>query len=129
MRTARTWAWVEGQRVVAFYTISAHQIVREALPSRLGRGSPQAIPAVLLGKLALDVSLRGKGLGGELLVDALGRVVLAAQQIAVRMVVVDAVDQGAVSFYEHFGFVKTAPDSFRLVRKVSDIERDLLGSI
>ena len=125
MRTARTWVWVEGQRVVAFYSVSAHQVVREALPSRLGRGSPQAIPAVLLGKLALDLSLRGKGLGGELLVDALERMVLAAQQIAVRMVVVDAVDQKAVGFYEHFGFVKTAPGSFRLVRKVSDIERDL----
>lgn len=127
MRTARTWVWTEGQRVVAFYAISAHQILRDSLPSRVRRGSPQAMPAVLLGKLALDVSLRGKGLGGELLVDALERVLLAAQQVAVRVVVVDAADSGLVGFYEHFGFTRTSPESLRLARKVSDIERDING--
>jgi GNAT superfamily N-acetyltransferase len=68
--------------------------------------------------------LRGTGLGGILLHDALSRAVAASQQAGGRYVVVDAVDDNARQFYEHYGFTPT-PRQDRLVCKVSDIEADI----
>ena len=127
MNTARTFVWAEADGVVvAYYSLSGHQVVREEMPHRLARGSPNQIPSVLIGKLALGRTLQGgeRKLGASLLVDALSRVLVATQQVAARLVVVDAIDERAVGYYEHFGFLRTAPDSFRLVRKVSDIAAD-----
>lgn len=122
--TAVTWVWADGARVVAYYSLSAHKVARDGVPKALGRGGPVEIPAVLIGKLALDVSLHGQGLGGVLLVDALTRIVSATQIVAARLVVVDALDEAAAQFYEHYGFTRT-PDELRLLRRIKDIRADL----
>jgi predicted N-acetyltransferase YhbS len=126
MNTGRTFVWRADQRgVVAYFTLAAHLIAREQIPRKVGRGSPQMIPAVLLAKLALDESLAGQGLGGELLWDSLSRATAASQQAAARLVVVDAIDDRAVSFYEHFGFTPLPGNPRRLVQKMSDIDAAL----
>jgi hypothetical protein len=61
------------------------------------------------------------GLGGELLWDALSRSVAASQLAGARVVVVDAVDAQAASFYCHHGFREVPGNPFRLVQKMSDI--------
>jgi GNAT superfamily N-acetyltransferase len=109
--------------VVAYYSLAGHLILREDLPRTVGHGSPRHVPAVLLARLAVDRSLQGSGAGADLLVDALGRVVAASRPVAARFVVVDALDDDAHRFYEHFGF--TSLDGRRLVRKVSAVEKDL----
>ena len=76
--------------------------------------------AVLLARLALDSALQGRGLGGVLLAEALGRIVSATEVIAARFVVVDAIDDAAAGFYHHHGF-RPIPGSLRLVQEVSDI--------
>lgn len=124
MRTAQTFVWADASRVVAYYSLAAHQVLKNALPTAFTRGSPNTIPAVLLCKLALDETLHQRGLGEELLVDALERVLAATEQVAARLVVVDAVDGDAARFYERYGFVLTASEGSRLVRKVSDIAAD-----
>ncbi len=122
MRTARTFVWHDGdQLVVAYFSLAAHLVVRADLPPRIGRGAPDAIPAVLLARLALDRSLHGQGLGGELLVDALSRAVQASEVAAARLVVVDAIDEAAASFYGHHGFTAVPGNRQRLVQKISDI--------
>jgi GNAT superfamily N-acetyltransferase len=128
MRTARTFVWHAGDRmVVAYFSLAAHLVVRADLPPKLGRGAPDAIPAVLLARLALDQSLHGQGLGGELLVDALSRAVQASEVAAARLVVVDAIDESAAAFYEHHGFVAVPGNRQRLVQKISDIAAALGG--
>ena len=126
-RVARTFVWVESQRpdqVRGYYTLTGHRLVRSALPASVGHGSPAEIPAVLLARLALDVSLQGTGtgmgMGGVLLADALMRIVTATRTVAARFVVVDDRDEVVAAFYEHYGF-RRIPDSMRLVQKVSDI--------
>jgi GNAT superfamily N-acetyltransferase len=123
-RVARTFVWVDpasdGDRVLGYYSLTGHSLVRDALSRGIGRGSPAEIPAVLLARLALDISLQGRGMGGVLLVDALARVVVASRTVAARFVVVDAVDDRAAAFYEHHGF-RRVPGTLRLVQKVSDI--------
>lgn len=126
MNTGRTFVWrAEGARVVAYFTLAAHLVAREHMPPKVGRGSPQIIPAILLARLGLDQSLVGQGLGGELLWDALSRAVTASRQVAARLVVVDAIDDTAVRFYQHFGFVPLPGNPRRLVQKMSDIDAAL----
>jgi GNAT superfamily N-acetyltransferase len=124
-RTARIFVWHAGDsKVVGYYAIVAHLLVKEELPRSIAHGSPAQIPAVLLARLALDKSLQGQKLGGALLAEALQRIVAATETVAARFVVVDAIDEVAVRFYEHFGF-KPIPGSRRLVQKISDISSAL----
>lgn len=122
MRTARTFVWHERDlRVLAYFSLAAHVIARADLSAKLGRGSPDRIPAILLARLALDQRLQGSGLGGELLWDALSRGAAASQLAGARVVVVDALDARAASFYLHHGFQAVPGNAFRLVQKMSDI--------
>lgn len=119
-RTGRTFVWRRDERVVAYYTIAAHLLVRADLPSKLGRGNPTQVPAVMLARLALDKSLHRQGHGGTLLADALYRIVAATHTVAARFVLVDAIDEVAHGFYRHYGF-RAIPGSLRLVQKISDV--------
>ena len=126
MNTGRTFVWHSGDGVVvAYFTLAAHLVARESLTTRTGRGSPDVIPAILLARLALDGSLQGQGFGAELLWDSLSRAVAANRQAAARLVVVDAIDERAASFYEHFGFEPIPRNPSRLVQKMRSIEAAL----
>ena len=87
-------------------------------------GIADSIPAILLARLALTHTLRGQGQGGRLLVEALHRALDAVALAGGRLIVVDAIDRDATSFYEHYGFTRL-PEHQRLYRKVTDIARDL----
>ena len=126
MNTGRTFVWHSGDEVVvAYFTLAAHLVARESVTKRTGRSSPHVIPAILLARLAVDRSLQGQGLGAELLWDALSRAVAANRQAAARLVVVDAIDERAAYFYEHFGFEPIPGSPTRLVQKMSSIEAAL----
>lgn len=129
MRTAKTFVWHAGDaRVIAYFSLAAHLVVRESLPRKIARGAPNAIPAVLLARLALDHRLHGQGLGGELLWDALTRAVAASEIAAARVVVVDAIDHAAAAFYAHHGFLRIPDNEHRLVQRISDIAAALARS-
>ena len=122
MRTAQTFVWHNGDfRVVGYFSLAAHLVVRGELPKKLWRGSPASIPAVMLARLALDIGLHGEGLGGELLWDALTRARAASDVAAARLVVVDSISAQAADYYEHHGFTPVPENSNRLVQKMSDI--------
>jgi GNAT superfamily N-acetyltransferase len=118
----RTFVLVEDlspTRVLAYYTLAAHVIEQQLLTKKLGRGLPRRLPAVLLGRLALDRSLHGQGLGGAVLAEAMARISHISFDLGARFVVVDAIDVTAASFYRHYGFTPV-PDqeSMRLVQRI-----------
>lgn len=88
----------------------------------------ERIPA-LLGKLALDRRLHGRALGGRLQFDAYQRVLADTRAVGARYLVVEAIDDEAVRFCEHYGFVH-APGgpSIRMVRKISGYPSRRRGS-
>jgi predicted GNAT family N-acyltransferase len=118
--TAAVFVWTRADTVVAYYTLSAYKIVSDDLPRKLARGGPREIPAVMLGRLALDRSLRGQDLGPVLLGDALARVVDATTTVAARYIVVDAINDKVMAFYARFGF-KPTPVERRMVLRISEI--------
>jgi GNAT superfamily N-acetyltransferase len=120
-RTARTFIHLSETNVaLAYYSLAAHVLQQAELPRTLARGEPRQIPAVVLARLALDRSLQGHGLGGALLADALLRIVHASETVGARYVVVDAIDEPAATFYEHYGF-RRIPTTRRLVQSINDI--------
>jgi len=96
----------DGIGVIGFYSLSSFTLWLVDLPEELARKLPRydAIPAALIGRLARDGRVRGKGVGELLLADAVKRILAAGQALAVFAIVVDAKDARAAEFYEGFGF-------------------------
>jgi GNAT superfamily N-acetyltransferase len=125
--TSRTYVWHSGDNIVkAYSTLAGHVLERSVLSRGQQRSLPAQIPAILLAKLALDASLQRQGLGGQLLLDALGRCVQAGQVIGVRYVVVDPIDDQAAAFYGHYGFTPI-PGTTRMLRRLASIREDIFS--
>jgi GNAT superfamily N-acetyltransferase len=90
----------------SYYTISTSTIEFESLPEDTARKLPSyPIPAILIGRLAVDLNCQGKGLGEELLVDALNRIVQIAEELGIYAVRVDAINERAKQFYLKYEFL------------------------
>jgi GNAT superfamily N-acetyltransferase len=114
--------------VLGYYTLSASVLTLTDLPDELARKLPRypQLPVTLLGRLAVDQSTKGQGLGEHLLLDALHRSLAHADQIAAMAVVVDAKDESAAAFYRHFGFIPLQTQPSRLFVPMRSIA-ELLG--
>lgn len=126
--TARTYVWTEpaSDRVLAYYSITPHQVHRDEVSRNLSGGMTY-IPGYLLARLALDTGLQGHGLGGDLLRDALERVVEAAEVASGRLLVVDAIDDQAAKFYQKYDFQPVRDNPRRLVIKIATVRKALFG--
>lgn len=105
----------DNDTVLGFYTLSALSIDLRSLPESLGRRLPRhPIPCALIGRLAVDVSAQGSGVGRMLLADAIKRTLDASTTLAVHAIIVDAKDTAAKRFYVDFGFLPLQDDPMRL---------------
>lgn len=107
-RTARTYVVCEGNTVVAYYCISTGSVERGAMPSKVKRtrGMPNQVPVAIIGRLARDRDFAGKGLGKDLLRDALIRILAASQIVGLRAVLVHALDDDAARFWKDQEFIE-----------------------
>jgi GNAT superfamily N-acetyltransferase len=126
MDSGRTFVLVRGERVVGYFSLTMGSVLREDAPAKLVRGLPAyPVGMVLLARLAVDVSEQGAGRGGLLLSEALRKAVEAGEAAAARLVIVDAIDDTAVAFYRHHGFVLAPGHDYRLYRRTKDIRASL----
>ncbi len=110
----------EPQRPAGFFTLSAGSVSCSSLPATLASKLPRyPVPVALVGRLAVDQEFQGKGLGSILLADACQKVSQASAVLAVAGIIVDAKDDGAISFYEHFGFVPLQGQADRMLLPAS----------
>lgn len=126
--TARTFVWVTVQapeRVRAYFSLAPTELTRDALTRGLSSGY-STVPGYLLARLAVHTDLQGSGYGAQVLVDALSRAANAADAGGGRLVVVDALDDAAASFYRHYDFTPVKANPRRLVLKMASV-RKLLG--
>lgn len=107
-------------RVLGYYTISAGAVDFDTIPENLPR---HPIPVALIGRLAVDTSARGRGLGETLLFHALGSAQRVAEIAGVYAVVVDALDKDAKSFYLKYGFKELADDQLHLYLPMRTINK------
>lgn len=101
-------------RIAGYYTLAATGVLLGELPEKIIKRLPRypSIPAVRMGRLAVDESFKSQGLGGALLADALTRAVRS--DIAAYALVVDAKDTGAADFYRHHGFLELTSEPLTL---------------
>jgi GNAT superfamily N-acetyltransferase len=126
-RIARVFVCTEGgsDAVLGFYTLSALAIDVGALPEAQARKLPRhPVPAAIIGRLAVDRSAQGKGLGRLLLTDAIQRTLAASEQVAIHAVVVDAKNEAARRFYRAYGFLSLPDQPMRLFLPLSSSPSD-----
>ena len=113
------------KHVTGYYTLSSFSIRLPELPAGIVKRLPKypQIPATLLGRLAVDSSHQGTGLGEHLLMDALTRALRAASEIASYAVVVDAIDVRAIDFYQRYDFLRFPENGQRLFLPMSTIAK------
>jgi ribosomal protein S18 acetylase RimI-like enzyme len=103
-------ALADPSRIAGYYTLASASLLLADLPTSLSKKLPRypTVPAVRMGRLAVDQAYQGQGLGGALLADALDRA--ARAEIAACALMVEAKDEAAAAFYRHHGFI-ALPDS------------------
>jgi GNAT superfamily N-acetyltransferase len=98
-RFSRTYVVCDGNDVAAYYCLSAGAVEREAAPGRVRRNAPDTIPISVIGRLAVSKPYAGRGLGADILADALRRIAVASRSIGIGAVLVHAKDENAKRFY------------------------------
>lgn len=127
----RTYVLVrdDGPRVYGYFTLAASQIQLAELPPDTSKHLPRhQTPTLLLGRLAVDQSVRGQGLGGLLLRDTLSRALAFSELVGVFGVVVDAIDEEAVRFYQRFEFLQFVGYPNRLLPPIASIRDSGAGN-
>ncbi|NCS65982.1 MAG: GNAT family N-acetyltransferase [Hydrogenophilales bacterium CG03_land_8_20_14_0_80_62_28] len=119
---SRTFVVCEGSRVVAYYALASSAITVDEAPGRFRRNMPDPIPVVVLGRLAVDRSLQGQGLGRALMRDAALRVIQAADTIGIRGMITHALSPEAKAFYERVGFESSPLDPMTLMVTLNDLK-------
>ncbi len=120
--SAQTYVLAKDLRVLGYYSLAAGSLSHDAATERVKKGLAQhPIPVILLARLAVDLSIRGKGVGPALLKDALLRTAQAAETIGARALLVHAKDDEAGAFYEHFNFDASPSDPYHLLLIMKDL--------
>ena len=118
--------------VIGFYALNAHSVHFTDLPAKFARSLPSHgnIPAAYISMIGRDQKFRGGGYGGDLLVDALRRIAVAADAIGVAVVMLDVLDCGDLdrvarrkALYESYGFQSLASNPLRMYLPVSTVRK------
>src|SRR5215218_2400285 len=116
----------QGGRVVGYHALSGASLDRRHTTDRAVKGIGRyQVPAVLLARLAVDVSVQGRGVGTMLMQDAMARALSVSEEIGIRVLLTHALDDSARSFYMKFGFEESPTDPMNLQIIIKDIKVSL----
>jgi GNAT superfamily N-acetyltransferase len=126
---SRTYVVCLGDRVVAYYCLAMGSVSLNVAPGKVRRNMPDPIPVAVLGRLAVDRTLQGRGYGTGLVKDAVRRVVEVSTVIGVRALLVHAISQRARDFYLRSGFVESPVEPMTLMLSVQDAVKTYAASL
>jgi GNAT superfamily N-acetyltransferase len=112
---SRTYVVCVGRQVVGYYALAAGAAAHMDAPGRVRRNMPNPIPVMVIGRLAIDLNLQGRGIGTALLKDAVLRTVQAAEIAGIRAILVHAISESAKRFCEKMGFVASPTNPMTLM--------------
>jgi ribosomal protein S18 acetylase RimI-like enzyme len=99
-------ASADDRQIAGYYSVSMAEITIEILPTEFQKGLPRyPIPAMRIGRLAVDITRRGEGLGKALLMECFRRAIVLSREIGIFAIVVDATNESARDFYLKYGFI------------------------
>ena len=120
---SRTYVVCENRQIIGYYSLSVGSIGRGEATGSMRRNMPEPIPVMVLGRLAVEQSWQGKGVGADMLADAVQRTHQAAQIAGIRGMVIDAISEDAARFYERWGFVRSPQLPMKLMARMKDLAR------
>ncbi len=122
---SRTIVVCDGNRVVASYALASGAVRTPEAPGRCKRNMPDPIPVPVVGRLAIDRTYQGRGIGRALVRDAELRLLNAAEILGIRSVLVHAISDDARAFYEAVGFLPSPSDPMMLMVGLKDLSSAL----
>lgn len=122
---SRTFVVCFEVNVVGYYALATGSVLRRQAPGKIKREMPEPIPVMVLGRLAVDLSWQGSGLGSGLLRDAVLRTYTVSKQVGVRALLVHALSEDAKVFYLRHGFMQSPIDPMTLMLNLLDVHRTL----
>jgi len=95
--------------VMGFFTLTNGATMRDEVPKKLQRNSPNPYPVTILGRLGVDKTIQGRGVAKALLQDAIERSIAASETVGSRALLVHALDQDLANFYKKYaGFIESS---------------------
>ncbi len=115
--------------ILGYYTLSSGEIQFEKMPSRITKRLPRyPIPIARIGRLARDITMKGKGIGSLLLMDAFERILRISDELGINGIEVDAKDEKAKEFYKSYGFEELLDDDLHLYISIKVIRKAFTSS-
>jgi GNAT superfamily N-acetyltransferase len=117
---SRTYVVCRDRRVIGYYSLAVGAVAHTQTPGRMRRNMPDPVPAMILGRLAVDHEYQGTGIGTGLLRDAVLRTIQAAEIAGIRAILVHAISESAKRFYEKHGFTTSPVDHMTVMISVAE---------
>jgi GNAT superfamily N-acetyltransferase len=122
---SRTYVICAGGKVRGYYCVAAGSVELIRAPGRVRRNMPDPLPVMVIGRLAVQSELQRRGLGLDLLRDAVQRTRQAARIVGIRAILVHALSEDAARFYRNAGFKPSLLDPMTLMVTLADVEAAL----
>jgi ribosomal protein S18 acetylase RimI-like enzyme len=119
---SRTYVVTYGSDVVGYYTLAAGCIYHNEASGKIKRNMPNPIPAMVLGRLAVDINHQGRAIGTGLLQDAVKRTWQASFILGIRVILVHALNEKAKLFYEKYGFRASPINDLTLMVTLQEVK-------
>lgn len=118
---SRTYVVAAAGAMVGYYCLASGALALREAPGGIRRNMPDPVPMAILGRLAVDRTWQGRGLGVALLRDAVERTGTASRILGLRGLLVHALSEQAAAFYAHHGFVASPTNPLTLVLSLKQV--------
>lgn len=118
---SRCFISCEGDTVAGYYALAAGSVLHAQASGNIRRNMPNPIPVVVLGRLAVHTDYQGRGLGADLLKDAVLRSLRLSREMGIRALLCHALSEQARQFYLHHGFIESPDDAMTLMLNLAKL--------
>jgi GNAT superfamily N-acetyltransferase len=117
---ARCYVTLHQSQIAGYYALAGGAVLRQDIPGKLRKNTPDAIPVLVIGRLAVDLHHRGRGLGSALVRDAIIRSVAAADLAGIKALIVHTQNEEAAAFWRHHDFDPMPGSEAHLLLPIAD---------
>ncbi|MBV8048389.1 MAG: GNAT family N-acetyltransferase [Paludibacterium sp.] len=118
---SRCFVVCDDDTVVGFYALAAGSVLHTQATGSIRRNMPDPIPVVVLGRLAIHTAYQGRGMGADLLKDAVLRSLRLSREMGIRALLCHAIDENAKRFYLHHGFIASPDEPLTLMLNLAKL--------
>lgn len=111
-------------KVIAYYSLCTGCVYHENLSRKFKHRSPDRIPSLVLGRLAIDIEYQGQGLSKDLIKEIYIKTFKLSRIVAMKVLVVNALNLEIVGFYQKLGFTPSKTDPLLLLKSVEQIQAE-----